>query len=596
MSIKKLNQDLINKIAAGEVVERPFSVIKELIENSIDAQATSIILEIRNGGIDYISLQDNGSGMSKEDAILSVERHATSKISSVEDLFKIYTMGFRGEALAAISSVSEFTLQTKQQGELSGIQIKTKNADLEVTDCACLDGTKVIVENLFYNVPARKKFLKSSANEYAHILELITNFALIYPQISFKLIHNKKEVVNFSTTDNWQDRIKQVLGEIEKQLLPIERKGTISINGFVGKPQVARNNRKSQYLFINNRIINDFLISKAVKEAFGTLIPRELYPAYVLKIDLPPELVDVNVHPQKAEVRFQAPNEIYLAVLAAVKNVLLKNDLTPSLDLISDKTVKENYESADDKGFIFKPKMVESNYNIKSYSQPSLSNIKSPVSQNQDALNFTRELLSNPDIKPTQVGNWRLLGQVHNSYLLVEAPNALLIIDQHAAAERIKYEKFKAEYDSSNIRIQKLLMPQTIELSAGEVAVLENALEYLIKLGFDIEVFGTNTFIVQGLPEDLVGLDILQTVMGIINDLQSNDFMQLKSVEDKKDLVIKYAACRSAVKFHDQLQLQEQIRLLKDIQAIYNTLNTCPHGRPFLVELSLEQLAKNFKR
>ncbi len=588
--IKRLNQDLINKIAAGEVVERPSSVVKELIENSIDAKADQINLEIKNGGIDLIMLQDNGSGMSKEDANLAIERHATSKISSLDDLFNIKTLGFRGEALASISSVSQFVVETKIKESSEGTKLSIVNSKLIIEPCGCPDGTKIIIKDLFYNVPARKKFLKSSTTEYNHILELITQFALINPQISFKLTHNNKLILNLPKTDQWLTRLKQVLGsDIANYLVPLTNKGTIAIFGFIGKPQIARNNRKAQFIFINNRIVSDFLITKAVKDGYGTLISRELYPTFVLNIEMPSELVDVNVHPRKAEVKFKDTQSVYLAVLQAVKNSLT-NNINHQINLDEQRPVKK---------FTLKTEPSFRSYSPQVSYQPSLKSIRPGNSNINQALKFSKELLNAEFVEEknqTQVGDWRLLGQIHNAYLLVEAPQGILIIDQHAAAERILYEKFKNESESHKIKSQKLLLPLTLELSPKEVEIINQSLEFLSNLGFDIQIFGNNSFIINAVPQDLDKLDIKTTILGIINDLEDNDFRQLKSVTEKKDLVIKYAACRTAIKFNDKIANQEQIKLLEDILAIMDKINTCPHGRPFIMELTLDQLARNFKR
>ncbi len=588
--IKKLDQDLINKIAAGEVVERPSSVVKELIENSIDAKADQINLEIKNGGIDYISIQDNGIGMSKEDAQLAVERHATSKISTIDDLFNIQTLGFRGEALASISSVSQFSLETKTKNDSEGTNLQIANGKLQIKPCGCPEGTKINIKELFYNVPARKKFLKSATTEYNHVLDIFTNFALINPQISFKLIHNNKLVFNLPKTKAWLERIKQILGtDIVQSLVPIQSKGTIEISGFIGKPQIARNNRKSQFVFINNRAVNDFIIAKAIKQGYGLLIPKELYPTFILNIKLPPELVDVNVHPRKAEVKFKNPQEIFVAVLQTIQKSLVGNNLTPQIKTSAEKIKK----------FTLQPSIGQKTYQPSVSYQPNLKKIKSKASKVSQALEFSKAILKEEFIakkEPQRIGDWRLLGQIHNSYLLVEAADAILIIDQHAAAERIIYEKFKKEYDTQKMKSQQLLLPLTLELSAREVEILNQSLDFLRNLAFDIEIFGQNTFIINAVPQNLNKLDLKKTILGLINDLEEHDFSQAKSIDEQKDLVIKYAACRAAVKFNDKLEVEEQIKLLEDVMQIIDKINTCPHGRPFLMELTLDQLAKNFKR
>jgi len=588
--IQKLDQDLINKIAAGEVVERPASVVKELVENSIDAGADQISIDLDKGGMDLIVIADNGSGMNKEDAELAIERHATSKIAKLEDLFNIQTMGFRGEALASISSVSQFSLETKTQEGIEGTKLEIRDGKLEISPCGCPAGTKITIKNLFYNVPARKKFLKTPLTEYNHILEIITAFGLIHPQISFKLTHNKSLVLNLPKAVTWLDRVKQVLGQdVAKELIEIKQPGTIEILGFIGKPQIARQNRKSQFVFVNNRYISDYLIAKAVKEAYGSLIPRELNPVFVLSIKVPPKLVDVNVHPRKAEVKFSNASEVYSAVMQTVQKFLAKNMTVAQYQV----------EQPSGKRYTLKPQTENVEYKPSVGYQSHFQNIRPQAGTLSQAVEFSRQILKDDFVEQEDkqnIGDWKLLGQIHQAYLLVEAPQAILIIDQHAAAERLMYERFKSEYAKAGIKSQKLLLPLTLELSHREVAILNQSLEFLKNLGFDIEIFGGNTFVVNAVPQELDKLDVKQTLMGLINDLEEEDFMSAKSVEDKKDLVIKYASCRAAVKFQDKLELEEQIKLLQDVRATMDVINTCPHGRPFIMELTMDQLAKNFKR
>jgi len=587
--IKKLDQDLINKIAAGEVVERPASVIKELVENSIDAQADQISLEIINGGIDSIIISDNGQGMTKQDIELATTRHATSKISSVEDLFNIQTLGFRGEALASISSVSQFIIETKTTESTEGTKLSIINSEKSIDPCGCPDGTKITIRDLFYNVPARKNFLKSPTTEYNHILEAFTYFALINPEISFKLEHNNKLVMNLPKTNIWIERVKQVLGsDIAADLIPIKSKGTIEISGFIGKPQIARNNRKSQFIFVNKRAVSDFIIAKAVKEAYGSLISHDSFPIFILNIQLPGKLVDVNVHPRKAEVKFKNSQEIFVAILQSCQKHLT-NNIEHKIDLQKAHSVKQ---------YKLKPQS-NSSYQPSVNYQQSLKSISSKPSQVSQAMKFSQAVLKEKfEAKETteQIGDWRLLGQIHNSYLLVEANEGILIIDQHAAAERILYQKFKRQSKLEKPKAQKLLLPLNLELSTREVGIINQSQTILKKIGFDIEIFGQNTFKINAVPQDLGKLDIKKTILGLINDLEEKEFTKLKSTEDKQDIVIKYAACRTAIKFQDKLSNEEQIKLLEDILIIKDNINTCPHGRPFVMELTLDQLAKNFKR
>lgn len=321
--IKLLSQDLINQIAAGEVVERPASVVKELVENSIDAAAQSITIQIENGGLQKIKVMDDGIGMDRDDAILSVKQHATSKINSQNDLFSIGTMGFRGEALASISSISKFRLITKKHGEVKGTEIQVDEPGVTVRDVGTPEGTSIEISELFYNIPARRKYLKTAVTEFNHITDLFLNFCLAYPQINWKLFHNNKPVYQFPKT-NIEQRIFDVLGsDISRNLIKINYDmNGVNVVGFIGKPQVARNNRKLQYLFINNRPVNEYIIAKQVKDSFATLIPHNLYPVFILNIQVDLEKVDVNVHPRKMEVRFSEPQLIYSTIYRAISRTL----------------------------------------------------------------------------------------------------------------------------------------------------------------------------------------------------------------------------------------------------------------------------------
>lgn len=589
MPINKLSQEIINQIAAGEVVERPASVIKELVENSIDAKADNIIIELEKSGTELIRITDNGIGMSKQDACLSLEPHATSKLSTIDDLYNIHSMGFRGEALASISSVSKFQLETCQTEQQSGSKISCVNNDLKIEDIGCPNGTKITVEQLFYNVPARKKFLKALSTEYNHILELISQIALINYQISFKLIHNSKTTLNLPKTDSWDIRIKQILGsEIFKNLKAINHLGSFNLTGFISDYSVARNNRKMQYIFVNKRPVQDFLVSKAINQAYQEILPKDSYPLFVIDLEIQPNLVDVNVHPRKTEIRFNNSNEIYREVYTLIKNELSNIDHKISLNLDSNKTM---------------PKF--SSGIIHASSKPKINNFALPQ-KNKDtksAIDFARTLM--PDAKQQiksfdysgdELGDWKLIGQIKKSYLVVESENSILIIDQHASAERILYEKYLTNWQAQEPKKQQLMFPETLELSVTETQILNDSLEILNKIGFDISDFGNNTFAINSIPPFINKENLKVLLTKLVGDLEEDNYIKLKSIEDKRDVILKYTACRSAVKFNDSLEYQEQVKLLKDIKNLPQDKRTCPHGRPFILELKFNELDKKFKR
>lgn len=602
--IKKLDQDLINKIAAGEVVERPASVVKELIENSLDAGAKNIAVEIEKGGAKLIKVADDGLGMSRDDALLSIERHTTSKIGNIDDLFNIHTLGFRGEALASISAVSRFRLQTKQKEDLVGTEIIFENEKIKSKDIGCKDGTAVIVEDLFYNVPARQKFLKAETTEFNHILDLFNDYVLLYNNIGWKLYHNKKLIFNFSHNLDWAERIRAILGnDVSKDLLPISFDGwELKISGFVSKPAVTRNNKKSQFVFVNNRPVKDYLVSLAVKEAFNNLIPKDQYPVFVFKVDVDPKLVDVNVHPRKSEVKFVDTKLIYNAVYNMVSQVVFSGNEPVMADVKTNPSYKKREFGSIDQAMRFTQKIM---------GNQGISGLRpygpiGPEGEIRGYQGLSRDIRGDQgilgDIKGYQgvsrgeavLGDWKLIGQIKNSYLLVESNDGLIIIDQHAAAERILYEKLKNETKKTKPPSQNLFLPIDFELSIREVNLLEDNKNLLQSLGFSIENFGGNSFVVNAVPQELSQYEIKPIILGVVNDLEEPEFKNLKSVEEKQDIVTKYTACRGAVKFNDQLNPEEQIQLLRDIKK-YNVIS-CPHGRPCLWVIEWGDLEKKFRR
>ncbi|KKQ78813.1 MAG: mismatch repair protein MutL protein, partial [Parcubacteria group bacterium GW2011_GWC2_38_7] len=450
--IKLLSPDLINQIAAGEVVERPASVVKELVENSIDAGATNITVEIENGGLNLIRIVDNGCGMSREDAGKSILQHATSKISSQDDLFNIKSLGFRGEALASIAAVSEFSLITKDEESLAGTNLEFKNNEQTINDIGCSRGTTIVVNNLFYNIPARRKYLKTTVTEFGHIVDLFLSYCLAYPQINWKLMHHGKPVYQFQASIDVQ-RVSDVLGrEIADNLLPIDIKlNEIHLSGFIGKPQIARNNRKIQYLFINNRPVNEFIVAKQIKDAFGQLIPRDLYPVYILNLKINNEKIDVNVHPRKLEVRFSEPQIIYRTVYQAVAMTLDEQDLVKSVKVDDFKRfvpVSEVLSTRQDSipvstKFNYQPRFSQSNLN-------SAMNFNREVAQDIPVVIRTQEQSNESSL----VGQRKVIGQIQNSYIVVETAEGMKIYDQHATSERIQYEKIKKQWEIGKLGSQ----------------------------------------------------------------------------------------------------------------------------------------------
>lgn len=595
--IRQLSTDVINKIAAGEVVERPSSVAKELIENSIDAGATEIIIELQAGGTELIRITDNGSGMSREDAEISIKPHTTSKLINIEDLQTLDSMGFRGEALASISSVSNFEIITKRLVDNIGTHILIEEEGGVIEEIAAPNGTQVTVAHLFYNVPARKKFLKKLETEYLHILDLFLGFAVLYHKISWTLIHNDHQVYQLSSTNNWIDRVKEVLGlNVSKDLLSLKVDGTISIDGFIGAPILARANKKQQFLYINGRLVYDFAISKAVSQAFGATLTDKSYPLFILNISIPKEKVDINVHPRKTEVRFSEQSEVYRLVSSSVRNLLQQNGLLNAAVISNDRA---DYVPADNHGFLFKPSSQSRDTSSYLKQVPLQSNSlgDSTFKSVAQALKFTESIAHHGSMKASHelLDDWKLVGQIHKSYLIVETQMGFLVIDQHAAAERLNYERLKLEMDQHKGMAQPLLMPLTLELSMSQLEVLKQAQNSLENLGFAFEFFGGQTIALQAVPQTLIRADIDETFKGIISDLE-NESQHLHSMEEAQEVALKYTACRGAIMFADRLTQEEQMQLLTDIKALPDEKHTCAHGRPFMKEFKKFDLEKLFDR
>ncbi|MBT5337870.1 DNA mismatch repair endonuclease MutL [Candidatus Falkowbacteria bacterium] len=606
MNIKVLPQDLINKIAAGEVVERPASVVKELVENSLDAGATNVQVEIENGGINLIKITDDGSGMNKEDAELSIVQHATSKIGSQEDLFNIGSLGFRGEALASISSVSEFCLISKTSDSVAGTKVTVENGQVKTEQSGAADGTSVEIRNIFYNVPARQKYLKTAVTEFNHVVDLFLNYCLAYPEVTWKLIHNNKVVYQFPSARQFQ-RIADCLGdEVAGNLIEVDLKlNNVSVKGFIGKPQIARNNRKLQYLFVNQRPVNEYIVAKQIKQAYTTLLSKELHPVYILNLKIENEKIDVNVHPRKLEVRFSEPHIIYKTVYQVVAKALDDNDLgrqVPVEDMKKFIPVKQVLSSV-------QSRFPVSNIRIKKdFIQPSPEFKKASadfnkIMQQTADVEGLREggesepvLLSNSEegISREPDKDFKILGQVQNSYIIVECAESLKIYDQHATSERVQYEKLKREWQIGKLASQKMLLPQNIELVPAEAQLLDSNFSLLNKLGFEVENFGNNTFAISAVPQVLARVDLKELVFQIVGEL-----IEPVVVEDKiskpVDTILKMMACKSAIKFGDQLNELGMTALINDLECLENQY-TCVHGRPCFLEYRFGELEKLFKR
>lgn len=591
--IIRLHQNLINKIAAGEVVERPASVVKELIENSIDAQAKQIDLNIENGGSKLIEVADNGIGMDIEDAKIACMSHTTSKIASVEDLDNINSMGFRGEALASIASVSKFTLQTKSNNEEVGYLLFYKGGKkAKEEEISKNDGTSVRVEDLFYNTPARLKFLKTTNTEYKHILTVFINYALSYPKIHFTLNHNDKLIYNLpevqkdSFNEELLSRSNDLFGsKLSDNMIPVTYRGPkLEISGIIGHPEMARSTRGKQILFINRRPINDRAISRAIYDAYTGLIPKNKYPVFILFLSLDPRNVDVNVHPRKSEVRFSEPSQIFQSAKTAARQTILKflrKDTNRALSDYSD--------------FFNHKRDIQDRLPRESLKQSS--QLKAPKPTISQSLDFTRELLSNDSpqntIRPKQTGR---SFQVFNSYIIIEKKDSLLVIDQHAAAERVTYEKLQQEIRNSAVETQKLLIPETIDFDKSRFELLKEKRRELSKFGIDLVIFGKSAFKIDEVPLLIASANVEKLIRDIADYLDSDlDNRKVDSLRDLTEKIISTMACHTSIRAGMKLEREEIENLVKNLLECENPYS-CPHGRKIIWEIERKDLEKKFGR
>ncbi len=579
--IKILPEHVSNKIAAGEIVLRPASVVKELIENSIDAGATRIVINIKAGGQKLIEVTDNGMGMDSDDAVLALERFSTSKIRSADDIFQINTLGFRGEALPSIASVSRVELITKSKDSPFGFFIKTVGGRIEksqVTGCA--DGTTVRVEDLFFNTLPRRKFLKSEATEMSHILNAVTFEALARPDIYFKLVHDKRELINISSSHDLLKRITSLFGEqVSNNLLPIEGgNDLLNIYGFISKPEETRANRNSQLIFINKRCAHNKSISHSIYEAYHTLVPRGRFPVVFIFIDTPPAAIDVNIHPTKDEVKFFKENIAHTLVKEAVKQALSSSDLSHGLfhSPVYEKAVEteQEYEIKEAIGrYMVKQKMGDQK--VPEFNFSKASKTSSYKTENQRF-----------DVSSKYI-------QVFETYIITQFNGNLIIIDQHAAHERIVYEKLTRDLSLSKIESQGLLIDVVLALNYKQAVILEKYLDYFKSLGFQIEPFGKNTFSIRSVPAILKDANIAQVISDVLDEIIESE--KTKNIGDLTEELIKLIACHTAIRAGAKLQKEEVESLLHQLLNA-QTPYTCPHGRPTMIKLSKYELEKKFKR
>ena len=665
-NITLLDQNTINKIAAGEVIERPASVVKELLENAIDARATAVTVEIKEGGTTFIRVTDNGCGIPREEVPLAFLRHSTSKIKSVEDLFTISSLGFRGEALASIAAVCQVELITKTSEALTGSRYQIEGGmERPLEEIGAPEGTTFIARNLFYNTPARRKFLKTPMTEGSHVAELVEKIALSHPEISIRFIQNNQNKLHTSGNHNLKDIIYTVFGrEIAANLLAVEaKKQDISISGFIGKPVIARGNRNYENYFINGRYIRSSIISKAIEEAYKPFMMQHKYPFTMLHFTIEPELLDVNVHPTKMELRFQKQQEVrfrdgemvYRMVYDAVSGALAHKELIPEVELNKDRTDQEAKEARKrepspepfelrrleamsrqqaacapgskrlkpaEPSLMKDPDFLAENWLKKPAAPPETNPLRGPSqepvpSSREEAAAVTKpaapegetitpehdntagagkpeqlDLFDGKLLEPKSRQMHKLIGQVFDTYWLVEFNEQLYIIDQHAAHEKVLYEKTMATLKNREYSSQMLDPPIILTLNMNEEVLLKEHMKYFSDMGFEIEPFGGREYAVRGVPANLLSIAkkdlLIEMIDGLSDDVSTHN----------PDIIYDRVAtmsCKAAVKGGNRLSAAEANELIDQLLNLENPY-ACPHGRPTIISMSKYELEKKFKR
>ena len=681
-SIVLLDEQTINQIAAGEVIERPANVVKEMCENSIDAGATSITVEIENGGISFIRITDNGKGIAPDDIDYAFERHATSKIRHAKDLLSISTMGFRGEALASIASVSKVEMTTRTKENELGLKVWVQNGEvIGKEECGAPIGTSILVKELFYNTPVRYKFLKKDYTEGGYIEDIVSKMAMAHPEISFKFINNKKISLQTLGNNDLKTVIYSIYGkDVANNVLEVDSEYEgYKVTGFCGKPEIARANRSNQVFYVNGRNIRDKILSTAVDKAYGTLLHEGRYAFCVLNIQMNPELVDVNVHPAKLEVRFQEESTIFSAVHVAIKNALFSQDLTVIDD---EETLKEKEDGIREKkeGLFDKYRPINKEEKTTQEREEKTSNTasatdnvitidfkkemnmlreededyKAPKEEGDEDINLSKldfskideernidlskydieeeeskfvnksalydlkdkaslgtissipnldkaEQFSQNDLfsqiakdfdKPN-LPDYQIIGVGFLTYIFLQIDDEIYIFDQHAAHERVLYEKVKANYyKEGGKESQMLLLPDVIELSKNDMKVVMDNMEVFQNAGFELEEFGDNTIKINGVPAICYEMNTRELFLDIIDGM---DFTAKTTSQDVENRFLATVACKAAVKANMKLSEQEIKALFDELLTLENPF-TCPHGRPTAIRLTKDEIEKKFKR
>ena len=629
--INLLSKNTIDKIAAGEVVERPLSVVKELTENAIDAGASAVTVEIKDGGISLIRVTDNGCGIEKDQIQKAFQRHATSKITSIDDLNHVKSLGFRGEALSSIAAVAQVEVITKTNEDLTGVRFQIDGGcEEEPEEIGAPNGTTFLVRNLFFNTPVRKKFLKQPQTEGGYVSDMMEHLALSHPDIAIKFIQNNQVKFNTSGNGNLKEVIYRIYGkDITNALVPFELvlEG-FSVSGYLGKPEINRSNRNFEIYFVNGRYVKNDIITKAMEEGYRAYLMQHKFPFFVLHFTMEPETIDVNVHPAKREIRLIYGNEFYEQISKAVQTCLHEIEMIPDIRLVEEKNNKCFAQNVPEPFEVRRSAMLMeeiSEYQVaaaanESPKEPKKMGILQKTVQNKvlggenDSYFYENEGIHANVIKakehilvekPAQLNlfedkfltkeskeDYRILGQIFDTYWLIAFGDKLFIIDQHAAHEKVKYERLVKELEDKQISSQMLTPPVIITLAGREEAILKEYLPYFEDLGFEIEDFGGNSVAIRSIPVDLYGCNEKELFTDILDELAENE------AKGKPEVILhKLAsmACKAAVKGNNKLDIKEMETLFDELLTLENPYH-CPHGRPTIISMSKYEIEKKFKR
>ncbi|MCR5673187.1 MAG: DNA mismatch repair endonuclease MutL [Lachnospiraceae bacterium] len=605
VQINLLDDKTINKIAAGEVVERPVSVVKELVENAIDAGSDAISVEVKGGGIDYIRVTDNGTGIDKENIKKAFLRHATSKIKTAEDLLGVTSLGFRGEALSSVAAVSQIELMTKTKDDILGYRYCIHGGkEMSFDEAGLPDGTTIIVRNLFYNTPARRKFLKSSSTERNYITELMERLILSHPDISFKYTVDNDVKLSSGGDKDVMANVYGIFGrDIQKALVSVDvASENCEVTGFVGKPEISRGNRNYELFFVNDRYIKSNVLSSAVEEAFKPFLMLHKFPFVILYLNIPSQFLDVNVHPAKTVIRFMEEQSVYEIVKNAVSDAISRRELIPDVDLFENKdnagptakntvSVKDEDSASEEIPEPFETKRIEEFKRSYDIDTVNTSNTVDHVSPAKKAVSQIT-LFDAGFLKEENVKKHRIIGQVFDTYWLIEYDEKLYVIDQHAAHEKVLYEKFRAQISQNAVTSQMISPPFIMSLSQSQADTLSEYLAYFNELGFMIEHFGGREYAISSAPDDLPGMNGQDYLIAVLDELAVSS--RLKEPDQIKDRIATMA-CKAAVKGNMRLSTAEADALITQLLSLENPYN-CPHGRPTIVSFSKSELEKMFKR